>query len=358
MKKCLIQKTTISNCIAVALGCQLFATPVFASFIEDSSLDVKLRNEYRNAERPSASDGVYGPKIDAWVQGFLFDFESGQIMDTVSIQAGTYHIEKLRADPEKSSRFYLDGHESFTINYANLSLDFGDWANIKIGQFGTDYRYGSLEYQIPLIEYSSVRTVPSLNEGVFYEGTFDNFHLYGMYSQKYAGGYYQEWTDEGFRTDIKLAPSGDKYLIEVDKKPNYAIAGVWDNEKTMLSLGASYQEEMSWQVMSRGSHTWIDPEKGFFKAEYVGFYAQPIGWSQDNNVDDDTYAVSGQLLWNKERVTVMDHLAKSVKDCLETQRLILILVSHLTKVSTVTTMTCSHGNLGAFTKFHHHSIWA
>ncbi|MET2948718.1 OprD family outer membrane porin [Vibrio owensii] len=305
MKKCLIQKTTISNCIAVALGCQLFATPVFASFIEDSTLDVKLRNEYRNAERPSASDGVYGPEIDAWVQGFLFDFESGQFMDTVSIQAGTYHIEKLRADPEKSTRFYLDGHESFTINYANLSLDFGDWANIKIGQFGTDYRYGSLEYQIPLIEYSSVRTVPSLNEGVFYEGTFDNFHLYGMYSQKYAGGYYQEWTDEGFRTDIKLAPSGDKYLIEVDKKPNYAIAGVWDNKQTMLSLGASYQEEMSWQVMSRGSHTWIDPEKGFFKAEYVGFYAQPIGWSQDNNVDDDTYAVSGQLLWNKEHVTVM-----------------------------------------------------
>ncbi len=57
--------------------------------------------------------------------------------------------------------------------------------------------------------------------------------------------------------------------------------------------------------MSRGSHSWINPETGFFKAEYVGFYAQPIGLSQDQNVDDDTYAVSGQLLWNKDRVTVM-----------------------------------------------------
>ncbi|ELV8624323.1 OprD family outer membrane porin [Vibrio cidicii] len=305
MTTLLTRKTTISGYIAAMLGCQLFTSPVSASFIENSTLDVKLRNEYRNAERPSASDGVYGPEIDAWVQGFLFDFESGQLMDTVSFQVGTYHIEKLRADPDKSTRFYLDGHESFTINYANLSLDFGDWANIKIGQFGTDYRYGSLDYMIPLIDNSSVRTVPSLNEGVFYKGNFANFHLYGMYSQKYAGGYYQEWIDEGLVTDIKLAPSGDKYIIDVDNKPSYTLAGVWDNQKTMLSFGASYQEDLSWQLMSRGSQSWINSKIGFVKAEYVGFYAQPIGVSQDKNIDNDTYALSGQLLWNKDRITVM-----------------------------------------------------
>ncbi|MDE1339960.1 OprD family outer membrane porin [Vibrio aestuarianus] len=315
MKRTLTRKTMISSYIAVALGSQLAIAPSFASvfddsaFINDSTLSMKLRNEYRHAERPSANDGVYGPEIDAWVQGFLFDFESGKIADTVSIQAGSYIIEKLRANPDRSTRMYLDGHESFTINYANLSLDFGEKAKFKIGQFGTDYFYGTLDYSIPLIDNSSVRTAPSLNEGAFYEGKFGNFRLYGMYSQKYAGGYYQNWTDEGFVTDISLAPTGDKFIMDIDKKPQYTVAGLWDNKSTVISLGASYQEDLSWQAMSRGSHSWVNPDVGYFKAEYVGFYAESIGLSLDRNkamgADDSTYVVSGQLLWNKDKVTVI-----------------------------------------------------
>lgn len=301
----LTSKSAISTCKALAIGCQLFTIPAMASFVDDSTLDVKLRNEYRNAERPSASDGVYGPKIDAWIQGFLFDFETGKVADTINVQAGTYHIEKLRAAPDKSTRFYLDGHDSFTLNYANIGFDFGDSANIKIGQFGTDFTYGALKYNAPLVAQSSVRTVPTLNEGVLYEGNFGNFHLYGMYSQKYAGGYYQNWTDEGLVTSMKLAPSGDKYLMEIDKRPTYSVSGVWDNQQTQLSLGASYQEDLSWQMMTRGSYIWNTPDLGFVKAEYVGFYAQSIGLSEQKSIDDNTYAVSGQLLWNKDAITVM-----------------------------------------------------
>lgn len=305
MKKSLSNKKAISGYIAVVLGCQLHSSPVLSNVIDDSTLNLKLRNEYRNAERPSANDGVYGPEIDAWVQGFLFDFESGKVANTFSIEAGTYQVEKLRADPDKSTRMYLDGHESFNISYANLGIDLGSVGHFKVGQFGTDYRYGSLDYMIPLIDNSSVRTVPSLNEGVFYEGAFGNFHLYGMYSQRYAGGYYQEWTDEGFVTDIGLGPDGDKFVLKIDKKPQYTVAGLWDNKMSMLSLGVSYQEDLSIQTMTRGSHSWMDPEVGYFKAEFVGFYAKPIGLSEDLNLDDSTYAVSGQLMWNKDRVTVM-----------------------------------------------------
>ncbi|MET4696888.1 hypothetical protein [Endozoicomonas lisbonensis] len=111
--------------------------PVFADFISDSTLDLQLRNELRNASRPSA-DMPYGPEIYAWVQGFLFDFSSGKINDKISIDAALYHVEKLDADKNKATRFYLDGHDSYTLAAANVNLDLADWAQLRIGRFGVD----------------------------------------------------------------------------------------------------------------------------------------------------------------------------------------------------------------------------
>lgn len=300
------------TCLAAVISSSL-AMPALANVIDDSTLNLQLRNEYRNADRPSAADSdgnqtAYGPKIDAWVQGFLFDFESGKFSDTVSVNGGLYHVEKLLADPDKSTRFYLDGHDSFTLGYANIDFDFSEKAQLTIGQFGTDYYYGTLDYLLPLIDKSSARPTPTLREGAFYQGKFSDFTLYGMYSQRKAGEFDHEWTDEG-RTAIDFA-TGE---ISKDSSPLYVISGVWDNKKSHVALSLSYQEDVANQVASRGSHSWLNDDGDYFKLEYSALYAQLIGDSKDfnNSVNDslglsrmdDTFGISTQLTYNKDKAT-------------------------------------------------------
>ena len=274
-----------------------------AALFDDASLNLQLRNEYRNADRPSAS-GDYGPKIDAWVQGFLFDFESGQVADTVSLNAGLYHVEKLLANPNRSTRFYLDGHDSFSIPYANLAFDFSEQAHITIGQFGADYYYGSLDYLLPLVDESSVRTAPFLRQGAFYEGRFNQLYLYGLYSTRKAGGYDTEWTDQG-RTYFTINEDGSMNIL-IDESPFYAVGGLWENDDSQIALTLSYQEDVANQVMSRGSHSWLNEDNAYFKLEYVGLYAHTIGDTKaSERFHDDSFGVSGQLTYNKEKATFL-----------------------------------------------------
>jgi len=60
--------------------------------ISDSSLNLKLVNEYRNADKPSAKP-PFGPEIDAWTQGFMFDFKSGKVADVVGVESNLYRIQ-------------------------------------------------------------------------------------------------------------------------------------------------------------------------------------------------------------------------------------------------------------------------
>ena len=187
----------INHCIKLsALSLAIFGgtlQPVFANFVSDSTLDLQLRNELRNASRPSA-DQPYGPEIHAWVQGFLFDFSSGKINDRISVDAALYHVEKLDADKNKATRFYLDGHDSYTLAAANVNLEFADWSQVRLGRFGVDSLYGTLEETVPLIDESSNRTEPTMAEGALWRGSFNNLNLYGMYMTKRAGRYLKSWT--------------------------------------------------------------------------------------------------------------------------------------------------------------------
>ena len=267
-----------------------------AGFVTDSTLRLKLHNEFRSAERPSAG-GDYGPEIEAWVQGFLFDFETGKIGDVVSVEAGLYQVEKIIADADKSTRFYLDGHDNITLATASVNLDFADWAQFKIGRFGTDYRYGSLDYRVPLVDGASIRVVQSMNEGVLWQGDFDNLHMYGLYSQKFAGGHYTDWTDETSST-----PDGKSV-----NEPEYVLSGVWDSNNTLVSFGMRYQQNHSVQAMAIASQSWLTADKAYIKAEFIGYGAQLIGdtetFEESRNQGTDTFVASGQLTYNKDDLT-------------------------------------------------------
>ncbi|MBO9482905.1 OprD family outer membrane porin [Salinisphaera sp. G21_0] len=287
--------------LAITITCT--SLTVSADFIEDSSLKLKLKNEYRRADRPSA-DAPYGPKIDAWVQGYLFDFSSGKINDKISIDASLYHTQKLAADEDKSTRFYLDGHDSATIGGVSINLDLADWAQFKIGQFGTDYLHGSLDHMVPLIDHSSNRTDPTMAEGILWRGDFaDNIHLYGMVSTKEAGKYKKSWQDTG------LIGFVDGAFVTVDEKTTYNFAALWQTAYSNLKFGWQGMDDQADQFQVEAGHTWAMPFNSMMRAESRFYYAKTKGYSKDTYApmtggNDDTFLASAVAWWMLDQWTL------------------------------------------------------
>jgi len=260
--------------------------------IADSALNLRLINEYRNADKPSAS-APNGPEIDAWTQGMLFDFKSGKVADVIGIESNLYRVQKLSADPDKSTRWYLDDHDSFNLGGVAAVLDFASWAKFKVGRFGTDAGYGSLKYPVPLIHTASQRVMPTMAEGVLWQGDFDQLHLYAMYARAYSGGFITEWTDE--------------YAYDQDKTPRYNLAGVWDTGSLQFMLGAQHQQDTLNQYMTRGSYTWAVSETAKMKAEGLGLYARTTGAASDvlsAKGLDDTYLATAKLSYIYDKTTL------------------------------------------------------
>lgn len=297
-KKTLLSITVTSAVVTTAQA----NTALSSDFFSDSSLKMQLRNELRSAERPSA-DAPYGPEIYAWVQGFMFDFSSGKINDTVSIDAALYHVQKLDADEDKASRFYLDGHDSYTIGGANVNLHLADWAQFKIGQFGTDYFYGSLDHYVPLIDNSSNRTEPTMAEGIMWRGDMgNNIHLYGMFTTKEAGRYKKEWTDTGL-------------LFTDEENPTYNLAALWQTKTSNLKFGWQGMEDHADQYQMEAGHTWGLPDNSKLRVESRFYYAKTKGltkeFSLQNTESDDTYVASAIAFWMKDNWTFNAAMGKA-----------------------------------------------
>jgi len=284
------------------------SNPYLAQDAMDHNLVLKLKNEYRHADRPSAT-GDYGPKIDAWVQYAELDYKSENLLSWLDIQAGVYTTQKLHANPDSSSRFYLDGHDDFTLVSGSVNLKPYEGVELKIGRYGTDYAAGSLDYYVPLLDRTSVRPTPSMSEGALLKVDVNNFHFYSAYSERFTGGYYQEWTDEGTVEDVDAEGN-----ITINEIPKYYLAGVWDNKAetgTEIALGLSYQSDHSQQYMFNVQQLYTNSNQAFWKAELRGFYANLLGYTRDLNASfmgpgyDDTSVISGQLTYHKEAVTLI-----------------------------------------------------
>lgn len=284
----------------------LAVQPAAADFLGDSDLDLKLRNEYRHADRPSAKPPL-GPGVDAWVQTFLLDYRSGKLAETVGAEAGFYRVEKLRADPDKSTRAYLDGHDSFDLTTAALTLDFGDLAQFKVGRFGTDYRYGSLEYPVPLVHRYSQRTVPSLTEGALWRGDIGDLHLYGLYSRAHAGGYKTEWVDE--TTSLDGLAIGE---WREDEEPSYSLAGVWDKSPLLATLGIRHKQDHSTEYMGEVQRTFEFEDDHRLEAKGKLYYADMQGATvsrlKETSRLDNTHVATGQLTYSYDDTRLLASL--------------------------------------------------
>lgn len=98
---------------------------------DESALRFRLKNELRRADKPSAGAGR---DIYAWVQGGLIDFNSSYYSQRIGVEGSAYYVYKLGARDNMSTRWYLDGHESFGYVLGAIKIKPTENSRLKIGR--------------------------------------------------------------------------------------------------------------------------------------------------------------------------------------------------------------------------------
>lgn len=282
----------IAKIAAICIAVQPGFTSVYAVQFNDdeSSLGLRLKNELRRADKPSAGPGR---DIYAWVQGGLIDFNSNYFSQLFGVEGGAYYVYKLGARNDMSTRWYLDGHDSFGFALGALKIEPATNTLLKIGRFGTDYGYGSLPYRIPLIASSSSRTLPTVSEGILgYLAVTPDVELWTMWRTRVF-----LWTDSS--TGIRDEGVFNKQTGRYDKhRTRKFLAASWNNDNDRYSLGASIQNDVSSQFQAILEKSIPLDDGNILKAELLSFYAKLDGLSRSASQPDETALISGQLTWS------------------------------------------------------------
>lgn len=222
----------------------------------------------------------------------MLDFNSGYFSNIIGVEGGAYYAYKLGAHADMSTRWYLDGYDSFGLAPGAVKLTPTENTLLKIGRFGTDYGYGSLPWRIPLIASSSLYTRPAVSEGVLgYAALTPNIDVWMMWRSRVF-----QHTDAstGVRDEGDFNSETGKY--DIHRSRSFLTAS-WHNDTGRYSLGASVQEDVSRQVQGIVEQR-VPLANGYsLKGELIGFYARLEGLSRSTTQPNETAVVSGQLTW-------------------------------------------------------------
>ncbi|WP_371810566.1 glucuronide uptake porin UidC [Dickeya sp. CFBP 2040] len=262
----------------------------------EDSLRIRLKNDFRRADRPSA--GAASRDIYGWVQGTMLDANTHYYSDFIGAEAGGYYVYKLGAKARWSTRGYLADYDSFGLASGAIKLKPTDNIYVKIGRFGTDNGYGSLPYRVPLIASGSTRTMPTLSEGVI--GRYDvdkNIDIWAMYRTRVF-----LWPDAavGVRNEGIYNSATGHYDT---KRARSFLAGSWHDDSSRYSFGGSWQSDVSSQYETIVEKKFSLENKDTIKIELLAFHAMLDGVSRSRSIHDNTQVYSGQVTYSMPKLS-------------------------------------------------------
>lgn len=273
---------------------------------DDDAVRLRLRNELRRAEKPSAGSGK---DIYAWVQGMALEYNSSYYLDKVGLDAGGFYVYKLGARDNWSTRWYLDGDQSFSRYTASIKIKLAENFLLKAGRMVTDTAYSGGD-DLLIINSSSSRTMPSLSDALLLKYSLDKeLDLYTMYR---FGSYVYSEVAEGVH---KTGPINPKTYTHDIFRPQYIAALSWNRGCDSFGLSASWQEDVSTQVMTKTARCFkvAGNASEVIKPEFMAFYANMNGITASYGGPDYTYAVSGQVSYILPRGTLFFGAGKTGK---------------------------------------------
>ncbi|MGL5122924.1 MAG: hypothetical protein ACRC6K_01975, partial [Fusobacteriaceae bacterium] len=180
--------------------------------------------------------------------------------------------DKIKADAEKTTRFYLNDHSSFNRGFMpSLKFKYKD-NRVRIGRFSVDTVYGGWDYEIPMISSGSIRTLPNMKEGIFYSGKLaEDWNIYSMVTTKNSNSFsVEKWDKAGVMTPMTLEL--------IDKEPHYALATIYDRDSWTYKLGVGFQDEVRKEVAGNIVKKIKSPNtSGLYIVNLLGYYTRLEG---------------------------------------------------------------------------------
>ena len=172
----------------------------FAPLIEDGSLDLHLRNYFKKDTTKNAND----VSDHQWAQAFSLNYSSGYLGNIIGFDLGGHYSLKLKASTDDGNPGLLP------VDSNGSSSSYGKTTyavKLNLMDYG-EAKYGRMFLDTPLLADNYSRSLPSLTEAFYADGTFGDLDLYGIWALKA-----NHRTESGF--DYLMLSDGTKEAVKV-----------------------------------------------------------------------------------------------------------------------------------------------
>ena len=240
-----------------------------APLIEDGSLDLHLRNYFKKDTNKTDAADLSG---NQWAQAFSLNYTSGYFADIIGFDVGGHYALKLKSSLDNG----IGNPGLLKVKDGNKSSSFGKASyavKVNLMDYGVA-KYGRMFLDTPLLEDNYSRTLPSLTEGFYADGTFGDASLYGIWALKA-----NHRSDTGFND---LMVQGSKEAVKV-LGGGYNFRNGLNGLDTNLAL--AQQDEYARRYYIDVGYT-FDVDQATLSSEFIYGRNTVIGKTKTNTVGD------------------------------------------------------------------------
>ena len=173
----------LTNLSALSFAIMMVSATQANHFIEDSSLDIHTKNYYKHDTTENIVSTTTNRTNDnhtQWVQAVSIIFQSGYYKNILGLDLGNYHSFKIRGDDGSTNGLLRPSTRDDDVNsYGKISYAL----KVNLMDMGTA-KYGRMFIDTPLLKNTKSKVLPSLTEGFYAEGSFNELDLYGLIAFK------------------------------------------------------------------------------------------------------------------------------------------------------------------------------
>jgi len=278
----------------------VFSNAAMADFLQDSKLNLGMRNFYIDSD---FRDGHTGPsKAEEWAQGFRLQYQSGYTDGTLGVGVDALGLLGLKLDSGRGR------HQGSTVLNSDGDRAAEEWSHLgltlKLKASATELKLGTLMPNLPILVYSDTRPLPQTYQG----GILTSREIDGL---TFIAGKLTQAVGRASSDRTGIAVTGGQR-----ESNDFRFAGIDYklNKDLMLQYYQSYLEDYYRQHFVGAVHTWqvvegqsLKTDLRYFRTRGEGANAsgkpgyQVAGYTPDGRgeIDNDTwsltfnYAVSG-----------------------------------------------------------------
>lgn len=287
---------TSSTIIGVSLNAWSADSATSSSgFIEDSSLNILVRNYYLNRDFRSGTNGRGSSPNgyrEEWAQGFIANFSSGYTPGLIGVGVDAHAYLGLKLDSGKgrtgSGLLPIDSNGRAEDDYSEAG------AAVKARISKTELRYGSVSPNVPVAFVNGTRLLPQ---------TVNGFMLTSKEIKDLTvdGGHFTSGSS-GSSTNQR----GELKAFYANREVKSASYGglTWIGEPVNAAFYAINMKDFWNQYYANIKRSWALNEASAITSEFNAYYTEGAGKKLAGNVDGLIYSLALGYAYKGHKITL------------------------------------------------------